>query len=66
MSFSNEDFKTVEEGVAGLAIVKLRFELVRSRIKMLLKVLDVRREAERFISVSNLNELKGKGKTRYT
>ena len=33
---------------------------------MLLKVLDVRMEAKRFISVSNLNELKGKGKTRYT
>ena len=33
---------------------------------MLLKVLDVRREAKRFISASNLNVLKGKGKTRYT
>ena len=33
---------------------------------MLLKVLDVRREAKIFISASNLNELKGKGKTRYT
>ena len=27
---------------------------------MLLKVLDMRREAKRFISASNLNELKGK------
>ena len=33
---------------------------------MLLRVLDVRRKAKRFISASNLNELKGKGKTRYT
>ena len=33
---------------------------------MLLKVLDVRREVKRFISASNLNELKGKVKTRYT
>ena len=32
---------------------------------MLLKVLDARREAKRFISESNLNELKEKGKTRY-
>ena len=30
---------------------------------MLLKVLDVIREEKRFTSVSNLNELKGKGKT---
>ena len=33
---------------------------------MLLKVLGVRRKAKRFISASNLNELKGKGKSRYT
>ena len=33
---------------------------------MLLRVLDVRRKAKRFISASNLNELKEKGKTRYT
>ena len=33
---------------------------------MLLKVLNVRKEAKRFMSVSNLNELKEKGKTRYT
>ena len=33
---------------------------------MLLKVFDVRREAKRFISASHLNELRGKGKTRYT
>ena len=33
---------------------------------MLLKVLDVKREAKRFVSASNLNELKEKGKTRYT
>ena len=33
---------------------------------MLLKVLGVRRKAKTFISASNLNELKGKGKTRYT
>ena len=31
-----------------------------------LRVLDVRRKAKRFISASNLNELKEKGKTRYT
>ena len=30
---------------------------------MLLRVLDVRRKAKKFISASNLNELKGKGKT---
>ena len=30
---------------------------------MLLKVLDVRREAKRFISVSNLNKLKEKVRT---
>ena len=33
---------------------------------MLLKVLDVRREAKRFISATNSNELKEKGRTRYT
>ena len=33
---------------------------------MLFKVLDVRREKKKFISLSNLNELKGKGKNRYT
>ena len=33
---------------------------------MLLRVLDVRRKAKRFISSSNLKELKEKGKTRYT
>ena len=33
---------------------------------MLSRVLDVRRKAKTFISASNLNELKGKGKTRYT
>ena len=30
---------------------------------MLLKVLGVRREAKRFISASNLNDLRGKAKT---
>ena len=33
---------------------------------MLLRVLDVRRKAKRFISASNLNELKEKGKIIYT
>ena len=33
---------------------------------MLLRELDVRRKAKRSISASNLNDLKGKGKTRYT
>ena len=33
---------------------------------MLLRVLDVRRKAKTFISASNPNELKEKGKTRYT
>ena len=33
---------------------------------MLLKMLDVWREAKRFISVSIVKELKKKGKTRYT
>ena len=33
---------------------------------MLLRVLDAKRKAKRFISASNLNELKEKGKTRYT
>ena len=32
---------------------------------MLLRVLDVRRKEKTFISASNLNELKEKGKTRY-
>ena len=31
---------------------------------MLLNVLDMRREAKRFVSASNLKELKEKGKTR--
>ena len=33
---------------------------------MLLRMLDVTREAKRFISASNLIELKEKGKTKYT
>ena len=33
---------------------------------MLLRMLDVKRKAKRFISASNLNELKEKSKTRYT
>ena len=33
---------------------------------MLLKVFDVRREAKRFISATNLDKLKEKGTNRYT
>ena len=43
-----------------------RFEFECSWIEILLKVWDVRREAKRFVSASDLNELKEKGKTRYT
>ena len=33
---------------------------------MLLKVWEAKKNVKRFVSASNLNELKGKGKTRYT
>ena len=46
VSFSNEDFETVEKAL--LAWQSSRFELECSWIKMLLQVLDVRREAKRF------------------
>ena len=59
MTFSNEDFKMVEDVL--LAWRLSRFELECSWINMLLRVLDVRRKAKRYISASNLNELK-KGK----
>ena len=42
-----------------------RFELECSGSRYCSKW-DVRREAKRFVSASNRNELKGKGKTRYT
>ena len=53
VTFSNEDFKMVEDGAASLAIVK-----ICSWINMLLRLLDVRRKASRYISASHLNELK--------
>ena len=61
VSFSNEDFKTVEESLAIWQ--SSRFELEYSWIKMLFKVLDVSREAKRFISESNLKKLKEKVRT---
>ena len=57
LRFSNEDFKMVEDLLAWRSS---RFELECSWINILLRVLDVRREAKRFISASNLNELKEK------
>ena len=56
VTFSNEDFKMVEDGVPAWR--SLRFELECSWINMLLRVLDVRRKAKIYISASNLNELK--------
>ena len=59
---SNEDIKTVEgEGEPCKLGRSSRFELECSWIKMLLKVLDVRREAKRFISASiKSKRIKGK------
>ena len=64
VSFSNEDFETAED--LGRPWRLSRFEIKCSWIKILLRVWDVRREAKRFVSASNLNELKEKGKRRYT
>ena len=55
-----------DRGQPLLAWQSSKFELECSWINMPLRVLDVRRKAKRFISASNLNELKEKGKTRYT
>ena len=58
VSFSNEDFKVVENQEGPWR--SSRFELECSWIEILLKVWDVRSEAKRFVSASNLNELKEK------
>ena len=65
VKFSDEDIKTVGEGLASLGDRQdLNLSVPRSRCCS--KVLGVRWKAKRFISASNLNELKGKGKSRYT
>ena len=58
VSFSNEDFKMVED--LGGPWRSSRFELECSWIEILLKVWDARRYEKRFVSPSDLNELKGK------
>ena len=56
VSFSNEEFKTVED--LGGPWQSSRFELECSWIEILLEVWDVRSEAKVFVSASSLNELK--------
>ena len=72
---SSKSYKFHSRSLLAREVFKRRFQDGTGRpcqlgdcqdFNMLLRVLDVCRKANRFISGSNLNEVKEKGETRYT